>query len=63
MIENIKRKFPPKTGMREKQLLQDPGYVDTVDTCCMLHAMRQGAILVFTVYVDTVDTIELQCRF
>ena len=64
MIENIKRKFPPKTGMREKQLLQDPGYVDTVDTCCMLHAMRQGAILiVFTMYVNTVDTIELQCRF
>ena len=64
MIENIKRKFPPKTGMREKQLLQDPGCVDTVDTCCMLHAMRQGAILiVFTMYVDTVDTIELQCRF
>ena len=29
--------------MREKQLLQDPGYVDTVDTCCMLHAMRKGA--------------------
>ena len=21
--------------MREKQVLQDPGYVDTVDTCCM----------------------------
>ena len=64
MIENAKRKSPPKTGMREKQLLQDPGYVDTVDTCYMLHAMRQGAILiVFTMYVDTVDTIELQCRF
>ena len=64
MIENIKRKFPPKTGMREKQLLQDPGYVDTVNTCCMLHARRQGAILiVFTMYVDTVDTIKLQCRF
>ena len=64
MIENIKRKFLPKTGMREKQLLQDPGYVDTVDTCCMLHARRQGAILiVFTMYVDTVNTIELQCRF
>ena len=45
MIGNIKRKFPPKTGMREKQVLQDPGYVDTVNTCCMLH-----------VYVDTVDT-------
>ena len=53
MIENIKRKFLPKTGMREKQLLQDPGYVNSVDTCCMLQ--RQGAILiVFTMYVDTV---------
>ena len=44
MIGNIKETFPPKTGMREKQVLQDPGYVDTVDTCCMLHAMRQGAV-------------------
>ena len=64
MIGNIKETFPPKTGMREKQLFQDPGYVNSVDTCCMLHAMSQGAILiVFTMYVDTVDTIELQCRF
>ena len=39
-IGNINRKFPPKTGMREKQVLQDPGYVATVDTCCMLHAMK-----------------------
>ena len=38
MIGNINRKFLPKTGMQEKQVLQDPGYVDTVDTCCMLHA-------------------------
>ena len=46
--------------MREKQVLQDPGYVNTVDTCCMLHATRQGAILiVFTVYVNTVDTNKL----
>ena len=36
MIGNIKKTFPLKTGMREKQLLQDPGYVNTVDTCCML---------------------------
>ena len=35
MIRNIKEIFPPKTGMQEKQLLQYPGYVDTVDTCCM----------------------------
>ena len=35
MIGNIKKLFPPK-----KQDLQDPGYVNTVDTCCMLHATR-----------------------
>ena len=40
MIGNINGKFPPKTGMREKQVLRDPGYVDTVNTCCMLHAMK-----------------------
>ena len=35
MIGNIKRTFPPKTGLREKQLLQDPGYVEDVgDSCC-----------------------------
>ena len=39
MIGNIKRTFPPKTGLREKQLLQDSGYVkDIRDSCCMLHA-------------------------
>ena len=37
MIRNIKETFPPKTGLREKQLLQDPGYVkDVKDT--LLHA-------------------------
>ena len=40
MIRNIKEIFLPNTGMQEKQLLQDPGYVDTVDTCCMLYVMR-----------------------
>ena len=45
MIENIKEIFPPKTGMREKQLLQDPGYVEGVEsTCCMLHGTLQGCI-------------------
>ena len=40
MIENIKKTFPPKTGLREKQLLQDPGYVEDVeDSCCMLHTL------------------------
>ena len=64
LLEILKKLSCQKLVCEEKQLLQDPGYVDTVDTCCMLHAMRQGAILiVFTMYVDTVDTIELQCRF
>ena len=44
MIENIKEIFPPKTGMREKQLLQDPGYVKGVETtCCMVHGILQGS--------------------
>ena len=30
MSGNIKETFPPKTGMQEKQLLQDPGYVGVV---------------------------------
>ena len=37
MIENIKEIFLPKTGMREKQLLQDPGYVKGGQNY-MLHA-------------------------
>ena len=44
MIGNIKEIFLPKTGMREKQLLQDLGYVEGVETkCCMLHGMLQGS--------------------
>ena len=44
MIRNIKEIFLPKTGMRGKQLLQDPGYVKGVETtCCMLHGMLQGS--------------------
>ena len=40
MIGNIKKTFPPKTGMQKKQVLQDPGYVkDVKDACCMLHAL------------------------
>ena len=43
MIGNIKEIFLPKTGMREKQLLQDPGYVGGVKGhCCMLHGILQG---------------------
>ena len=44
MIGNIKEIFPPKTGMQEKQLLQDRGYVKGVETtCCMLQGMLQGS--------------------
>ena len=39
MIGNIKEIFPPKTGMLEKQLLQDPGYVGGVKG---LHGILQG---------------------
>ena len=42
MIGNIKETFPPKTGMREKQLLQYPGYVRVVREmrAALLHACR-----------------------
>ena len=53
MIGNIKETFLPKTGMWKKQVLQDPGYVDTVEACCMLHTMQGAILIVFTVYVDT----------
>ena len=40
MIGNIKKTLLPKTGVREKQLLQDSRYVkDIEDSCCMLHAL------------------------
>ena len=56
MIENIKRTLLPKTGIREKQVLQDPGYA-TCQHCQYMHAARKGPILiVFTLYVNTVNT-------
>ena len=42
MIGNIKEIFLPKTGLEEKQVLQDPGYVEGVKgPCCMLHGILQ----------------------
>ena len=39
MVRNIKETFPPKTEMGEKQLVQDPGYVEDMENgCCMLAA-------------------------
>ena len=35
--------WPIKTGLQEKQVLQDPGYVRGVKgPCCMLHGILQG---------------------
>ena len=76
MIGNIKEIIPPKTGLREKQVLQDPGYVKGVETtCCMLHGMLQGCtkypmskeskeIKIAISYVKGVERpFDLQCRF
>ena len=42
MIGYIKEIFPPKTGLREKEVLQDPGYDGGVEgRCCMLHGILQ----------------------
>ena len=48
MIGNIKETFLPKTGMREKQLLQDPGYVGVVGEvrAALLHACRIFIVVV-----------------
>ena len=45
MIGNIKEIFLPKTGLRKKPVLQDPGYVEGVETTyCMLHGILQGSM-------------------
>ena len=44
MIGNIKEIFLAKTGLQEKQVFQDPGYVKGVKTtCCMLQGILQGS--------------------
>ena len=53
MIGNIKEIFPPKTGLREKQVLQDPGYVEGVET--MLHAAWYLARFYKMSYVEGVE--------
>ena len=51
MIGNIKEIFPPITGMWEKQLLQDPGYVRVVGEMCaaLLHACRIFIVVVWDI--------------
>ena len=46
MIENIKEIFLPKTGMREKQVLQDPGSKGSKvhAACCMVHCALEGCM-------------------
>ena len=47
--------WPIKTGLREKPVLQDPGYVEGVKTtCCMLHAAWYVARLYKISYVEGV---------
>ena len=51
MIGNMKETFPPKTGMQEKQLLQDPGYVRVVGE---MHAALPHACRIFIVVVGDI---------
>ena len=53
MIGNIKRTFLPKTGLQEKQVLQDPGYVEGVKNY-MLHAAWYVARFYKISYVEGV---------
>ena len=47
--------WPIKTGLREKQILQDPGYVEGVETtCCMLDAAWYVARLYKISYIEGV---------
>ena len=48
MIGNIKETLLPKTGIQEKQLLPDPGYVGVVGEMCaaLLHACRIFVVVV-----------------
>ena len=52
MIGNIKETFLSKTGMREKQLLQNPGYVRVVRE---MHAALVHACKIFVVVVRDVE--------
>ena len=69
MIGNIKGTFPPKNGLWEKQVFQNPGYVkDIGDSCCMLHAlcrmMSETSVILkpwvyFIIVGDVKDVYEL----
>ena len=48
MVRNIKKTFPPKTGVRKSSFLQDPGYVRVVRE---MHAALLHACGIFIVVV------------
>ena len=51
MVRNIKKTFPPKTGVRKSSFLQDPGYVRVVGE---MHAALLHAGRIFIVVVEDV---------
>ena len=63
MIGNIKKTFPPKTGMQKKQVLQDPGYVkDVKDAYCVLSAKYSNntvdLFIIFQLILYIVEDVE-----
>ena len=48
MVRNIKKTFPPKTGVRKSSFLQDSGYVRVVAEmhAALLHACRIVIVVV-----------------
>ena len=48
MVRNIKKTFPPKTGVQKSSFLQDLGYVGVVGEMCaaLLHACRIFVVVV-----------------
>ena len=65
MVRNIKETFLPKTEMREKQFVQDPGYVEDVkDAWCMSYAKLHWVYLFLVKDIEDVYNVyKLQCRF
>ena len=53
MIRNIKETFLPKTGLREKQLLQDPGYVEDVEDT-LLHAAWSVQVIRIILWIRSI---------
>ena len=65
MVRNIKETFLPKTEMQEKQLVQDPGYVEDVKDAWCIPSAKLHWVYLFLVkdIKDVYNVYELQCRF